>query len=64
VGQLVDRSEDISAVLHWDDGSRLAGGDITDDLLPLHLHVSGCNEEEWATFKVSRQVLWFAAIQA
>ncbi len=40
VGQLVDRSEDISVVPHWYDGSRLASRDITDNLLPLHLHVT------------------------
>jgi hypothetical protein len=56
----MDRPEDISEVCHRDDGSRLAGRDIKDDLFPLHLH--GCNEEEWAAFKVSWQVLWFATV--
>jgi hypothetical protein len=40
VGQLVDRSENVSAVRHRDDGPQLTGRDITDDLLSLHFHVT------------------------
>jgi hypothetical protein len=40
VGQFMDRSENVLAVRHRDDGPRLTGRDITDDLPPLHLYVT------------------------
>ena len=39
VGQLVDRPEDVSAVRHRDERSRLPGRGVTNDPLSLHVHV-------------------------
>jgi hypothetical protein len=35
LGQLLDGPEDVFAIWHSDEGSRLASGDFADDLLPL-----------------------------